>query len=304
MNRAVGLMLASVLASIALPVAAQAGDPPSATLQALLTDEHLGEVSGIVASRRHPGIFWVHNDGDNAAELYAIDAEGQLRATLQVAGVRNVDWEDLAAFESDGKPYLLIADVGDNGGLRRELALRVVEEPAVLADVQAPVAWSVRFRWPDGPRDCESVAVDMNDGAAFLVSKKRVPPELFRVALQPSSNRVQTAKRVGALTGIEQPSADDLTRNPVYGRYRAQITAADISRDGRWLAVLNYRRVYLWPKQGQGWGESVAAAPRVFEFPWIPQAEALAFDLEGRSLWISSERLPAPLMRIFPIQAE
>ena len=85
---------------------------------------------------------------------------------------------------------------------------------------------------------------------------------------------------------------------------RAQITAADISRDGRWLAVLNYRRVYLWPKQGQGWGESVAAAPRVFEFPWIPQAEALAFDLEGRSLWISSERLPAPLMRIFPIQAE
>ncbi len=108
MNRAVGLMLASVLASIALPVAAQAGDPPSATLQALLTDEHLGEVSGIVASRRHPGIFWVHNDGDNAAELYAIDGEGQLRATLQVAGVRNVDWEDLAAFESDGKAYLLI----------------------------------------------------------------------------------------------------------------------------------------------------------------------------------------------------
>ncbi len=110
-------------------MAAQAGDPPSATLQALLTDEHLGEVSGIVASRRHPGIFWVHNDGDNAAELYAIDAEGQLRATLQVAGVRNVDWEDLASFELNGRHYLLIADTGDNGGIRKTLSLHVVEEP-------------------------------------------------------------------------------------------------------------------------------------------------------------------------------
>lgn len=275
--------------------------PPVATLQALMADERLGEISGIAASRRHPGVFWVHNDGDNAAELHAINGEGHLLATLTLP-VRNIDWEDMASFESEGKFYLLVADVGDNGGLRRELALRVIEEPATLANSSVRLAWSVRFRWPDGPRDCESVAVDATEGAAYLVSKKRVPPELFRVPLHPSATRVQTATRVGSLNGIEQPSAEDLERNPVYGRYRAQITGADISRDGNWFVALNYRRVYLWRKHGEGWGESVAGAPRVLEFPWIPQAEAVGFDPDGKSLWISSERLPAPLLRVFPTQ--
>ena len=45
---------------------------------------------------------------------------------LRVAGARNTDWEDLAAFELDGRHYLLIADTGDNGGLRRTLQLHVV----------------------------------------------------------------------------------------------------------------------------------------------------------------------------------
>lgn len=275
-----------------------AAQDSAVALKALITDERMSEISGMAASRQHPGIFWVHNDGDNAAELYAIDAQGEHRATLRIADLRNVDWEDLAAFEWNGKHYLLIADVGDNGGLRLKLPLRVIEEPRVLADARVPVAWSVRFRWPDGPRDCESVAVDAREGAVYLVSKKRVPPELFRVALRPPQQRVQTAERVGTLTGIEQPTVDDLRRNPIYGRYRSQITSADISPDGSHFAALNYRRVYVWTRNAAGWGRAVSRSPRVLEFPWIPQAEALTFDRDGQSLWISSERLPAPLLQL------
>lgn len=271
-------------------------------LEALITDERLAEISGIAASRQHPGIFWLHNDGNNAAELHAIDGGGNHRATLRLAGLRNVDWEDMAAFELRGKHYLLVADVGDNGGLRRELLLRVIEEPGVLEDARVPIAWSLRFRWPDGARDCESVAVDAREGAVYLVSKKRVPPELFRIALQPKSRAVQTAERVGTLAGVEQPTHDDLLRNPVYGRYRSQITSADISPDGSAFAVLNYRRVYVWSRNFAGWGAAVANPPRVADFPWIPQAEALTFDRDGQSLWITSERLPAPLMRL-PVPA-
>jgi hypothetical protein len=229
-----------------------------------------------------------------------MDARGQLRATLRVSGVRSTDWEDLAAFEREGKHYLVIADVGDNGGLRRELVLRVVEEPTALSNAEVKPAWSVRFRWPDGPRDCESLAVDSSEGAAYLVSKKRVPPELFRVDLL--GKKSQVATRVATLTGIDQPSVHDLQRNPVYGRYRSQITAADISADGKQFAVLNYRRVYLWRRGADGWGDSVTRGPHVLEFPWVPQAEALAFDPAGESLWITSERLPAPLLRL-PIPA-
>ena len=289
----------AALALLSLSPAAVAQD--DAALAALITHESLAEISGLTASRRHPGIFWVHNDGDNEAALYAIDAEGDLRATLRIEGVRNVDWEDIAAYSKDGRHYLVIADVGDNGGLRRQLALRAIEEPSTLRDATVQPAWTQPFRWPDGARDCEAMAVDEGEGAAYLVSKKRVPPELFRVPLH-GDGQLLTAERLGTLDGIEQPTDDDLRRNPVYGRYRAQITAADISPDGRSFAVLNYRRVYLWRRGAGSWAQAVGRPARVIEFPWTPQAEALGFDLSGRSLWISSERLPAPLLRL-PVDA-
>jgi hypothetical protein len=276
-------------------------DTPPAALQALITDERMVEISGLAASPRHPGVLWVHNDGDHAAELYAVDTQGRHRATVTIEGARNVDWEDMASFELDGRAWLLVADIGDNGGLRRELQLRVVAEPATLSDQTVPIAWTVRFRWPDGPRDCEAVAVDVRENAVYLVSKKRVPPELFRVALR-ADGEVQVARRIGTLTGVEQPTPEDLRRNPVYGRYRSQITAADLSPDGSTLAVLNYRRVHLWSRGRGGWKRALTRPARVIEFPWIPQAEAMAFDRQGDALWISSERLPAPLLKL-PMEA-
>lgn len=299
-------LFAMLLLSVAMPLAAQrqrATAPGEAVLEALVTDERIAEISGLAASRRHPGIYWVHNDGDNPAEVYAIDAGGRVRATLRLRGVRNIDWEDIDAFEYEGRAYLLIADVGDNGGIRPQLRLIAVEEPSELADAEHEPAWVVRFVWPDGPRDCEAVAVDPIAREVLLISKKRVPPELFRLPLRPADVGVHVAERIATLAGIEQPTQEDLRRNPVYGRYRSQITGADISADGRWLAVLNYRRAYLWERSADGWGGSVHGLPAILEFPWVPQAEAIGFDPTGRHLWIGSERLPAPLLRL-PLTGE
>ncbi|WP_146909188.1 hypothetical protein [Arenimonas daejeonensis] len=140
----------------------------------LVTDPAMDEISGMAASRTHPGDFWVINDSGNSAELQLMDGSGQHRGSV-AAGVANIDWEDLASFELDGKPYLLIADTGDNGGLRRDLVLHVLEEPSDLA-TPAKLAWSLRFRWPDGPRDCEAVAVDPKRGEVLLLSKNACRP--------------------------------------------------------------------------------------------------------------------------------
>jgi hypothetical protein len=297
------MLLAPTLAHAQAVARARASLPERAVLEALVTDERMGEISGLAASRRHADTFWVHNDGDNPAEIYAMDAKGAHRATLRIRGLRNVDWEDIDAFEHDGRAYLLIADVGDNGGLRSEVRLIAVPEPDALVDAEVEPAWIVRFRWPDGPRDCEAVAVDARAGQVLLISKKRVPPELFRIELRPAGDAVQVAQRIGSLAGIEQPTPEDLRRNPVYGRYRSQITAADISADGQLLAVLNYRTAYLWSRNPAGWDVTVRAPPRILDFPWVPQAEALGFDRDGLSLWIGSERLPAPLLRL-PLKTE
>ena len=50
----------------------------------------------------------------------------------------------------------------------------------------------------------------------------------------------------------------------------------------------------------QTWAESVAAKPRISDLPWLPQAEALGWSADGRSLYATGEFIPAPLYRIAP----
>lgn len=267
-------------------------------LVGMTTEEALDEISGFTASTRHPGVYWVHNDGGNQAELYAINEKGQRKATLRIKGVKNLDWEDLSHFEQDGRHYLLIGDTGDNGGIRAELNLIAIEEPAELRRRQeVEPAWTQRFRWPDGPRDCEAMTVDAHRGEVLLVSKKRVPPELFRLPLRPSDSLV-TAEAVGVLAGIAQPSEQDLAANPVYGRYRAQVTGLDLSPNGRVLAVLNYSNLYFYRRPpGSDWSTHLQQVPGRIRLPWLPQAEAVGFARDGRSLLITSEQIPSPILR-------
>jgi len=264
----------------------------------VFSDPDLDEVSGLAASRAHPGLYWAENDSGNGPKLMAIKPDGSRVATMSVAGAENVDWEDLDAFDLGGKHYILVADTGDNGGIRKQLTLYVIEEPARLRDGGSlKPAWIINFRWPDGARDCEASAVDPVRGEVLLISKKRVPPELFRVRLRPTDGGVQTAELVTKLADIDQPSREDLEKNPVYGRYRSQITGADLSPNGRVLAVLNYRSIHLYTRApDEDWAQAMKARPGQLDFPWLPQAEGIAFSQDGRSLLVASEQRPSPLL--------
>jgi hypothetical protein len=264
-----------------------------------ILDPVLEELSGLAASRVDASRYWGINDGDSPPVLVAIERQGRRLLRLPVAGVENRDWEDLASFTLDGRPYLLVADTGDNGGIRETLDLYVVEEPRAPREGQTvQPAWTIRFRWPDGARDCEAVAVDAARGQILLVSKKRVPPELFVLTLRPAADEVQVAQKIGELGGIPQPTAEDLRLNPIYGRYRAHVTGADLSPGGRVLAVLNYRSVYLYTRAAGGeWTPEVLSRPLPLALPWLPQAEAIAFSRDGRQIVVGSEQIPSPLLR-------
>ncbi|GHA69324.1 hypothetical protein [Cognatilysobacter bugurensis] len=276
-------------------------DTSGARLSGLVVDPQLDEISGLAASRLHPGVLWSVDDGGNPERLFAIDARGQRIATFRVEGVPKTDWEDLASFELDGRAYLLIADVGDNGGLRRSLQLHVVEEPARLENARLKPAWSIAFRWPDGPRDCEAVGVDVARRQVLLVSKKREPPELFRLPLRAPDEGLLTARRVGTLAGVPRPVATPdrpLTR---LQRMQSHVTAADVSPDGHTLAVMTYRHLLLYRRDArQSWRSAVTDAPDVRVLPVLPQAEALAWSRDGRTLYATGEFIPAPLYRIVP----
>ncbi len=274
---------------------------PGSQLSGLLLDPQFSEISGLAASRRHPGVLWLHDDGGNPARLFAVSTRGQWLATLRLEGMSKTDWEDIAAFQLDGHAYLLIADVGDNGGLRKTLQLHVVEEPKRLENSRLKPAWSIAFRWPDGARDCEAVAVDVARRQILLISKKRQPPELFVLPLRPTGTGLLTATRVGLLAGVPRADADLQRTSPRRARLVSQVTAADIAPDGHTLAVMTYRNLLLYPRaKGESWSDAVARPPNASALPWLPQAEALGWSRDGRSLYATGEFIPAPLYRITP----
>jgi hypothetical protein len=264
----------------------------------VLSDPELDEVSGLAASRAHEGLYWAINDSGNPARLMLIKSDGTRVASFNTPGATNIDWEDIAAFDLDGRHYLLVSDTGDNGGIRTSLTLYVFEEPSVIKDnADVRPAWQIDFRWPDGARDCEAAAVDPAKAEVLLISKKRVPPELFRVPLRKGTG-VQTAELLATLPGIAQPTPQELQLNPTYGRYRSQISGADLSPNGRVLAVINYHSMYFYVRQpGETWAATMTRSPGTLHFPWLPQAEAIAFSTDGSSLLIGSEQRPTPLFR-------
>lgn len=295
--------LARVLTTflLALLAACSAPQAPFAQLSGLMLDAQLDEISGLAASRQHADTLWMINDGGNPAAMYAVSRRGSKLATLQIAGVENTDWEDLAAFDMDGRHYLLIADTGDNGGLRHSLQLHIVEEPTTLADATVEPAWSIAFRWPDGPRDCEAVAVDAVHGRILLISKKRQPPQLFDLPLRPADKGMQVARPLGTLAGVPEASAEEHEANPRLARIRSQVTAADIAPDGHAIAVLTYRDVLVYRRRGdEPWQQTLSRPPRVHALPWLPQAEALGWTADSQGLYATGEISPAPLFYLHP----
>ena len=292
-------MPAPLLAAL-LAAAVPAADAP--TLEALILDPDVAEISGMTQSLRRDDVLWAVNDSHNPNRIYALGRNGRVLAAYTVEGATNVDWEDLTAFELDGKRYLAIADTGDNGGVRRYIELIVIEEPRVEKGFGKSVrpAWRIRVRWPDGPRDCEAVAVDTTRRELLLMSKKRVPAQLFRVPLAPThGKRSVVAQQVAVAGTIPQPDRGELDTHPQSGRYRAHVTSMALAPGGRDLVVLTYRDAYRYQRRGdEPWSATLARAPEALGMPPLLQAESITYSRDGREVWITSEKLPAPLVKV------
>jgi hypothetical protein len=200
-------------------------------LFAYIRDPRIKESSGVVASRRYADVFWTHNDGGGPKTqvLYAIDREGNTRASFPVTGVTLHDWEDIAI---DGAGHLYIADIGNNDSKRDTLAVYVIDEPnpqAGAGPISLKRAWKLTF--PQAPFDCESLFVWKDYG--YVVSKvfDNAHAQIFRFPLK-ETNRPLTLELV-ATTKIESP-----------------VTGADISADGTLLGLVAKNGAYVFRIDG------------------------------------------------------
>jgi hypothetical protein len=200
------------------------------------------------------------------------------------ADVAAVDWEDIAIGPGpvDDMHYLYIADTGDNSGSREDVAVFRVAEPDVAAD-QSPVSESLtgvatlRFRYPDGARDTETLIVDPDTGDLYFVSKRDARSRIYRADAPQSTIAVTTLEFVGELTWTAA-------------------SAGDISPSGRELILKDLSRVYYYARpEGMSIGAALTAEPARLPYRSEPLGEGLSFDADGSGYFTHSEGANQPL---------
>ncbi len=263
-----------------------------------ISDKDLGEVSGIAASLIHEDALWVINDSGNSPSVYALNPKGEVMGELNIQGIANNDWEDLASFEYEGKPYILICDIGDNFARRNRYFLHFIEEPDIkktsdLFFLSARPSWSMTYTYEDGPRDCEAVAVDIVDERILLLTKRDIPLLLYELPLSKQKNAV--AKKCAEIKPFPKRT-QEITE---FSKYSNQPTAMDISADGLSAVVLTYGRAfYFSKKRGADWATVFSGPLREIVIPALRQAESVCFSRDGSSIFITSEQIPAPLLKM------
>jgi hypothetical protein len=260
-----------------------------------LANPGLDELSGLAVSRADAAVLWGHNDTGDGPLLYRFGPAGEDLGAVLVDGARASDWEDLAAFEHRGVAALLVADTGDNFGIRTERVLYAVRDPGRAGP--AELLWRLPFRFPDGARDCEAVAVDPAAREILLVSKRDAPPRLYRLALPERTPAApQVAEYLGEVAGLPVPHWRERVLRP----YAHLPTALALGRDGATAVLLTPRRAFVFRRApGQDWVRALARPVAALELPEaLKQAEAAALSADGRELIVGSEGRPGRIVRI------
>lgn len=268
------------------------------TVLATITDPALPESSGLVASRRYPGLYWTHNDSGDEPFVYCLDAQGHSCGAWRVAGAEAFDWEDIAAGPGpDGTgQFLYLGDIGDNLAQRSDIIVYRIPEPQAnagpaptkAAPATTPPAEKLRLRYPDGPHNAEALAVHPTSGDLYVITKDSQSAGVYKAPAPVDPSKATTLARVGAV------------RLGTGNRGLEVVTGADISPDGRRVALATY---------AQGYELELPAGARAFDDIWaerpVPvmlgprlQGESIAYRLDGRALLTTSEILPFTLQQV------
>jgi hypothetical protein len=283
-----------ILGGLGLAMAAHAAEPAFQPLTTV-SDPELPELSGLAASRRWPGVYWAHNDSGDGPRLLAFNRRGQVIARIEIEGAEAMDWEDIALYEREGRNWLAIGDIGDNLAFRDMATIYLLPEPALDASRARPQR-RLDFRYPDGPRDAEGLAVDAEGGHILVMEKGGPRAGIYRLPLDAGPG-VQTAQRLATLelpVPGKLPPAAPLSAP----RARVSVTAMDLSRNGLYLAMISYSRLFCFDRApGEGWTEALARPPRSWPLPRRGGLEAMAIEADGRSVVVAPEGIPTPVLR-------
>lgn len=277
--------------------------PVSITRTGWLASNKLNEASGMQASFSREGDFFVHND-EGRPVIYAIDETGADVGLVTIVPAKNKDWEDITSVPVDDGRWLVVGDIGDNWSKRKSIKLYFVEEPKTGKDDRYAGRLDLKhwlaLTYPDGPRDCEAMAYDPVGKQILLLSKRDKPPRLYAVDLDTALSQDQAKlKFLGTTSPLRSPTPFD--RRHWGGRtdWISQPTGFDISADGLEAAVITYRSLYRYRRQpNEDWLTAMQRKPEEVVGPPAVQNEAIAYSVDGKSIYVTTEKRPAPMHRV------
>lgn len=268
-----------------------------------LSADELMETSGMQASHQREGDFFVHND-EGEPVLYAIDETGADHGSVLIVPAKNKDWEDITSVPVAGGRWLAVGDIGDNKAKRKSIKLYFVEEPETgehdRYSGRLDLKHTVRLRYPDGPRDCESMAFDPVDKQILFLSKRDKPSRLYAVDLETALTESKAELRfLGVIAKLRPPTSRDRFRWGGRTDYISQPTGFDISPDGSQAVVITYRSLYRFRrKPGEDWLTVLQRKPEEVVGPPSVQNEAISYSADGKSIYVTTEKKPAAIFRI------
>ncbi|MCC6143245.1 MAG: hypothetical protein IT368_05515 [Candidatus Hydrogenedentes bacterium] len=256
------------------------------------------ESSGLALSQRLHDAIWLHNDSGDTARFFLVGIDGSTRGVFRLADTPPpVDWEDMCSFTLDGEPWLMFGDVGDNSSSRhfvtpdngpdRACRLLLVREPIHndgSDQDHVPVHATILFEYEDGPRNCESLAVDTDRKEILLVSKSKSTPldcGMYTIPLSLEAGTTSAiARRIGSL---------DIR----------SATAMDVAPGNRRLVIISYAGATIVDRDGgEGWGDAIHRPWPLLALPRREGGETVCFDRSDDELLLNSEHVGQPLWRV------
>ena len=247
----------------------------------VVEEKDLDEISGIVTSRRFPGVLWVHNDGGKG-NFHAVSTNGQVVARFRLeADVE--DMEDMAAGSGSGfgAKYLYLGDIGDNERKRKFIRVYRIREPDVNLRRKSDKRIKIRnyevmrLRYPTRLRDAEALLIDPLNEDVLIVTKQGARAEIYRAAAQHwNSESVVSLEKIAEVA---------------FGG----VSGGDITSDGTQIILRRENAARHWRRSSQ---ESIAEVLRgpfeavpVIGPPTEQNGESIAFEPNGAGYYTIGE---------------
>ncbi len=254
-------------------------------LTGVVKDKAIPELSGIAASKKNKGGYWVHNDSGNPNDIFLIDSLGNTLLTVRISNGLNRDWEDICVGggPDSSKTYVYVGEIGDNNLKHADKSILRIEEPKlqegtsrILVDADV-----INFAYPDGKiYNAETLMLDPKTKDLYIATKGD-SSHVFILPFPQSTDRINIPKYITTL--------------PIF-----LTTAGDISPKGDEILIKNYTQIFYWKRfLNEDIQAMLKRKPLLIPYQFEVQGEAIGWNYDATGFLTSTEIASASEQKIF-----